>query len=75
MIPWVRLTTDLRRTLYLNSIDNTRKDQWVWMQRYEKMLVEKLGERARFLPKDEAKHDPARRSAVAPAVPEFVEFE
>lgn len=47
---WLRRTIDVRNQILLNATDRTRKDQWVWMQRYEDMLVQFVGETARFLP-------------------------
>ncbi len=49
---WLRRAVDVRNQIYLNATDNTRHDQWTWMQRYEDMLTELAGEHARFLPRE-----------------------
>lgn len=60
MQPWLERVTNLRRAIYDNATDPARKDQLEWMQRYERMLVARYGDRARFLP-PETPHDPAER--------------
>ena len=52
MRPWMERAQHVRRCVYMNATDGKRKDQEHWMRMYEKMIVEQVGERARFLPPD-----------------------
>ena len=68
MTPWVRRTVDVRAALVANARDGTRKDQWVWMKRYEEMLVQETkNEATRFLPREEKQDERAGKRAVKPA--------
>ena len=62
--PWIERAQHVRQMVYLNATDPQRKDQWLWMQRYEKMLTDHLGEKFTFLP-NEGQHDRKREPQAA----------
>lgn len=70
MTPWFRSITDVRNALLKNALDPTRKDQWEWMRRYERLLIDAGA--TPFLPHEEIPDARPRkaRTAAASAEPE-----
>lgn len=55
MRPWLQKINMVRNTIYKRATHATAKDAWVWMRRFERMIVNAVGDSGKFLPDDEEK--------------------
>lgn len=55
MRPFITKISAVRNEVFANATNGKRRDQWVWMKRFESMVVGALGHEAKFLPDDEEK--------------------
>jgi hypothetical protein len=55
MRPFITKISAVRNEVFANATNGKRRDQWVWMKRFERMVVDAIGPEAKFLPDDEEK--------------------
>jgi len=61
MRPWLQKVNMVRNMVYKRATHPTAKDAWVWMKRFEAMIVKGVGPEAAFLPDDEEKKNARSR--------------